>query len=263
MPIVRLWKEALVVGAFGIALMALVSARRAREASERTDARSLALAERLRDALATIDARDSAVGVAELELRKARAREAAAAAPASPDSFVVALAGDVELPTATPVVFAPTPEGVAIPPMRGPTVAVIPETARESAIDHAPRTPALTSLLFLPRQRRLDGAARVFALAFAAGDGLNAWLHFDRDVGGYVDSWHTADKLAHGAMGAVIAQSALNAGVPRRWAAPITCAGAVGFEYSQGFVSWKDALAGCSGAVAATIIDKVAEGLRR
>jgi len=261
--IVRRWREALVVGAFGIASMALVSARRAQEASERTDARSRALAERLRGALATIDARDSALGVVELALKKARAHELGLAAFASSDSFVVALAGDVELPTATPVVFVPTPEGVAFSPMRGPTVAVIPKPARDSAIDFSPRAPALTPLLFLPRRPRLDGAARVFAVAFAAGDGLNAWLHLDRDVGGYIDSWHTADKLAHGAMGAVITQSALNAGVPRRWAAPITCAGAVGFEYSQGFVSWKDALAGCSGAVAATIIDKVAEGLRR
>ena len=103
----------------------------------------------------------------------------------------------------------------------------------------------------------------MFAFAFMAGDGLNAWLHFDRDPGGYVDTWSTIDKLAHGAMGAVITQSALNVGVPRRWAAPITCAGAVGFEYSQGYVSWKDALAGCSGAVIATGIDWVASEIRR
>ena len=98
-----------------------------------------------------------------------------------------------------------------------------------------------------PVPRTLAADAAYFSL-LATADLGNAWLHIDRDRGGYLDVWNTQDKLAHAAMGAVLSMSAIDAGVRPPWAVALTCAGAAGFEWSQGYASRKDLIAGCAGA---------------
>ena len=103
------------------------------------------------------------------------------------------------------------------------------------------------TLLTTRSPRTLVPDAAYFTL-LATADLGNAWLHVDRDPGGYMDTWNTQDKLAHGAMGALLSMSAIDAGVRPAWAVALTCAGAAGFEWSQGYASRKDLIAGCAGA---------------
>jgi hypothetical protein len=76
-----------------------------------------------------------------------------------------------------------------------------------------------------------------YALLFAGADYANRQFHFDVDRGGYVDSWRTMDKLAHFAFGSTLAITAVDMGVKPKWAIALTCAGAAGFEWSQGHAS--------------------------
>jgi len=100
----------------------------------------------------------------------------------------------------------------------------------------------------LPRAPRTLAADAAYLSLLATADLGNAWLHIDRDRGGYIDVWNTQDKLAHAAMGAVLSMTAIDAGVRAPWAVALTCAGAAGFEWSQGYASRKDLIAGCAGA---------------
>lgn len=89
-----------------------------------------------------------------------------------------------------------------------------------------------------------------YALLFAGADYANRQFHFDADRGGYVDRWTSMDKLTHAAFGATLAITAVDMGVKPKWAIALTCAGAAGFEWSQGYSSGKDLISGCGGAVA-------------
>lgn len=92
---------------------------------------------------------------------------------------------------------------------------------------------------------------RWYAGALFGGVALNAALGIDRDPGGYRDSWTTPDKWQHFSVAMFLTERAGMMRVPMRWAVPITCATAVGWEFSQGHVSGKDIGAGCAGAVSA------------
>lgn len=243
------WRVVLVAFACGGAIVALYAQSRVRT-----------LEQQLQSMKSTLAARDSALRVATVEVsaRELPERQRSDRARGSVEVVV----SRVEFLPAAPRLAEPTPSMASAPVLHAEArVAALP--AAEPPVELAASPLPLRLPFPLTVRPPSSRSSSVFAFAFMAGDGLNAWLHFDRDPGGYVDTWSTIDKLAHGAMGAVITQSALNVGVPRRWAAPITCAGAVGFEYSQGYVSWKDALAGCSGAVIATGIDWVASEIRR
>lgn len=99
---------------------------------------------------------------------------------------------------------------------------------------------------------QIEGPAiKRYALTLAAGDLANALLHVDVDRGGYRDAWGTPDKWAHFSAGAFLVDHAARMRVPLRWAVPLTCAGAWGWEVSQGWISWKDAGASCAGATVA------------
>lgn len=88
-----------------------------------------------------------------------------------------------------------------------------------------------------------------YAGALAAGVVANAVFGIDRDAGGYShESWTSPDKWQHFSVAAFLVDRAAQMRVPLRWAVPLTCAAAVGFEYSQGHVSAPDAVVGCSGA---------------
>lgn len=136
-------------------------------------------------------------------------------------------------------VAAPAPDTLA----RDDTEIHLPLPAIEQVPGPQSRIPTV------PRPRL--GPTPVYALSLVAGAGANALLHYDPDRGGYVDSWGTEDKWTHFALGALLAQSSMEMGVPARWSVPLTCAGAVGYEASQGYMSWRDATASCGGAVMA------------
>lgn len=100
-------------------------------------------------------------------------------------------------------------------------------------------------------------AAWTYGGAVTAGVVANRFLHVDTDHGGYTDLWSTRDKLAHAAVGFALSTTAMEMGVRPRIAVLLTCLGATGFEFSQGYVSRKDIVMGCGGAVAAPIVRKV------
>ena len=126
-------------------------------------------------------------------------------------------------------------------------VAALPPRMSDSIGLDAPPRRAFHALL-TPRAPRMLAANAAYFGILATADLGNAWLHIDRDPGGYLDVWNTQDKLAHGAMGAVLSMAAIDAGVRPPWAVALTCAGAAGFEWSQGYASRKDLIAGCAGA---------------
>jgi len=121
-------------------------------------------------------------------------------------------------------------------------------TTDSAAADSRPRPLLRQSGFPVRTEPRSRAANMTYLTLLASADLSNAWLHIDRDPGGYVDVWNTQDKLAHAAMGAVLSMSAMDAGVRAPWAVASTCAGAAGFEWSQGYVSRKDIIAGCAGA---------------
>jgi hypothetical protein len=123
--------------------------------------------------------------------------------------------------------------------------------------------PLSTQRWLVRRTGRVIRADAAYLGVLATADLGNAWLRIDRDPGGYSDVWNTQDKLAHAAMGALLAESAIEAGVRPPWAVALTCAGAVGFEFSQGYVSRKDIIAGCGGAAVGAGVRWGAAKLRR
>jgi hypothetical protein len=79
----------------------------------------------------------------------------------------------------------------------------------------------------------------------------NYVFKIDRDPGGYRDSYGTSDKLAHFNTGYFLAARAIDVNVPVGWSVLLTCAAGYAFEHTQGYVSNRDAVAACSGALTA------------
>ena len=111
------------------------------------------------------------------------------------------------------------------------------------------------SFAFEWKERQSRGPAsprRLYAL-LAVGVVANAVTRFDRDRGGYVDTWGSQDKQLHAAVGFGLVSGATMARV-RPWAAAAgVCLAAALYEPTQGFVSSRDIAAGCGGAVTAAL----------
>lgn len=97
-----------------------------------------------------------------------------------------------------------------------------------------------------------------------------AWaLHWDRDPGGYVDTFRTRDKIWHacGCFAACLLSIAV-LDVPLVGACLLTIAGGAGFElvqryprdHADGFFSWRDVVADAVGALLA-VLAAIAIGL--
>lgn len=84
----------------------------------------------------------------------------------------------------------------------------------------------------------------VLVVALAA----NAIFKLDPDVGGYQDRWLTIDKLVHFAIAYAIVILGRLAGARQAVVLGGLLLAAVLFEYTQGFVSWRDIVAGWAGA---------------
>jgi hypothetical protein len=98
------------------------------------------------------------------------------------------------------------------------------------------------------QRRRMDRGT--FTALLFAGVWANGAFGIDRDVGGYRDAW-TLDKYTHGLAAGVLTFGAMTAGVPRDLAALGICAASGAFEVSQGYVSNRDFIASCGGALVA------------
>lgn len=77
----------------------------------------------------------------------------------------------------------------------------------------------------------------------------------DPDAGGYQDGWTTKavfpDKFVHGLAACAITLGAGCFGVPALWAALITVAAGISYEFVQGYVSLYDIYADSIGALVA------------
>lgn len=104
-------------------------------------------------------------------------------------------------------------------------------------------------------QRRRLGSAAFTGVLFASV-WANGVFGIDRDAGGYTDEW-TLDKYTHGLAAGVLTFGAMTAGVPRDYAAVGICAAGAAFEVSQGYVSTRDIIADCGGALTAWVWHRV------
>lgn len=114
--------------------------------------------------------------------------------------------------------------------------------------------------------RRTYHPGRWYAAALMAGIGSNYAFRIDPDPGGYKDAWSSSDKIGHFVAGTFLTERAMMLGVRPRDAVLLTCGGAIGYELSQGYASYRDAVASCSGAVFARgfrWLQRKANGQRR
>jgi VanZ family protein len=77
----------------------------------------------------------------------------------------------------------------------------------------------------------------------------------DRDAGGYVDTYHSIDKVAHASSAMALTSFAIQGGVQPEVATALTIAGGVAFELTQtqggGYYSARDVVANGTGALVA------------
>ena len=85
----------------------------------------------------------------------------------------------------------------------------------------------------------------------AAAVAANGIFQLDADFGGYVDRWLSLDKAIHFVIAYVIIIAARAAGVRQAITLGGLLAAAVAFEFTQGYVSWRDIVAGWAGAALA------------
>lgn len=100
-------------------------------------------------------------------------------------------------------------------------------------------------------ERKVFHPERWYVIANGSALLINRFVHIDVDHGGYRDQWLSRDKFDHYRSALYMTMVANAMHVRWRYAIPITCASAVGFEYTQGYVSWRDAAWSCAGAASA------------
>jgi hypothetical protein len=104
-------------------------------------------------------------------------------------------------------------------------------------------TPAIS-----PPERHLRARELIYLLLLAAAVTANAVFQLDPDPGGYQDRWLTIDKMVHFAVAYAVVIAGRMAGVRQSIVLGGITAAAVAFEYTQGFVAWRDIIAGWAGA---------------
>lgn len=105
--------------------------------------------------------------------------------------------------------------------------------------------------------RRGPANAGMYTLLLAGGVVYNAFCPLgtlcDRDTGGYVDTYHSIDKVAHASSAMALTSFAIQGGVQPEVATLLTIVGGVGFELTQtqggGYYSARDVVANTTGAV--------------
>ena len=125
--------------------------------------------------------------------------------------------------------------------------------------DDADRALRARELAVLRKWSQGPSNAGLYALLLSGGVAYNAACPLgtlcDRDAGGYVDTYHTIDKVAHASTAAALTSFAIQGGVQPEAALLLTIAGGVGFELTQtqggGYYSGRDVVANSAGAVLA------------
>ena len=107
-------------------------------------------------------------------------------------------------------------------------------------------TPTLDSPTQHLRPREL-----VFLLLLAAAVASNAIFQLDPDNGGYADRWLTLDKMVHFAFAYAVVIAGRLVGIRQSVVLGGVALAAVAFEYTQGFVSYRDIIASWAGAATA------------
>ena len=96
--------------------------------------------------------------------------------------------------------------------------------------------------------RRFHLRDAVYLGVLAAAIAANAIFKLDPDPGGYQDRWLTIDKLSHFASAYATIIAGRLGGARQAVVLGGLLVAAVAFEFTQGFVSWRDILAGWAGA---------------
>ncbi len=91
----------------------------------------------------------------------------------------------------------------------------------------------------------------IYLLMLTLGVAANAIFQIDPDIGGYQDRWLTIDKIIHFAIAYAVVIAGRAAGVRQTIVLAGIMLAAVAFEYTQGFVAWRDIVAGFAGALLA------------
>jgi hypothetical protein len=100
----------------------------------------------------------------------------------------------------------------------------------------------------------LRGGERALVAGAVVVDGTNAIWRYDTDVGGYHDRWQSKDKIVHAAFGYVATDGCGVFGGRRFVCAGLVGFGGLGWEYSQGVRSNKDAYATLGGALTNAVL---------
>ena len=109
----------------------------------------------------------------------------------------------------------------------------------------------MTSTPVTNTKRGLQTRDIVYLVALAVAVAANAIFKLDADPGGYQDRWLTIDKMIHLAVAYSVVIAGRMLGVRQAIALAGVLAAAVAFEFTQGFVSWRDIVAGWAGALLA------------
>lgn len=102
-----------------------------------------------------------------------------------------------------------------------------------------------------PTKRGLRPHDAVFVGLIMLALVANVVFKLDPDPGGYQDRWLTIDKMIHFAIAYALVIAGRFAGVRQVVVVATVLIAAVAFEFTQGFVSWRDILAGWAGAASA------------
>jgi hypothetical protein len=109
---------------------------------------------------------------------------------------------------------------------------------------------------------RVPFPTETYATGLVLGVAANAIWKLDQDPGGYPDKWLTMDKAVHLNVAHFLTARSMRMGVHPGWAFGLTCAAAIAFEKSQGYVSSKDIAVGCAGSGLAVVERWLAKRVR-
>lgn len=109
----------------------------------------------------------------------------------------------------------------------------------------------MTSPASAAPRSRFRARDAIYLLLIGAAVAANGVFQLDADPGGYPDRWLTIDKMIHFAIAYAVVIAGRMFGVRQSVALGGIIVAAVAFEFTQGFVSWRDILAGIAGALVA------------
>ena len=126
-----------------------------------------------------------------------------------------------------------------------------------SSIRLSALTLAIALMLGASRPASAQHRTAIAVTALGAGVVANRIWHYDVDHGGYVDSFRTPDKMEHFAIASTLTFTAIDFGAKPSVSALAVCGAGWGYELTQGWVSWRDGVASCTGAFSAYVFHRL------